>query len=284
MAKETPAPFQLYALRYMTRNATRRQHFMTEVDDPDRSMPMDYFVWLATDGRTHVLVDTGFSERVAAARGLTLLARPADCVKAVGVDPAEIRHVVLTHQHYDHVGTLEDFPEATFHLQEREYHFAAGRGSDPTRAAFEAADMAQLVNLFYQGRLVLHDGSASPVPGLSMHLVGGHTPGLQVVRVRTERGQVVLMSDASHFYEHFERGLSFPYTDDAERNIASFAVIDELADSREHVIPGHDPLVLTRYQAVPNGAGIAAAALHLPPTRTSSSLTESATRCHKYFR
>lgn len=272
MTKEPPGPFQLYAFRYATREATRQQHFMTAVDDPGREMPMDYFVWLATDGRTHVLVDTGFNEQVAAARGQTWLGRPADCVKAVGVAPAEIRHVVLTHLHYDHAGTLEDFPGATFHLQEREYHFAAGRGSDSTRAGFEASDMTQLVNLFYEGRLLLHDGSASHVRGLSMHLVGGHTPGFQVVCVRTERGRVVLMSDASHFYEHFERGLSFPHADDSERNIASFAVIDELADSREHVIPGHDPLVLARYPAVPNDADVEGAALHLPPTSASKGL------------
>jgi glyoxylase-like metal-dependent hydrolase (beta-lactamase superfamily II) len=265
MTETVPAPFQLYAFRYATREATRQQHFMTEVDDPGRGMPMDYFVWLATDGRTHVLVDTGFNERVAVARERTWLGRPADCVKAVGVDPAEIRHVVLTHLHYDHAGTLEDFPGATFHLQEREYHFATGRGSNSTRAGFEASDMTQLVNLFYEGRLVLHDGSASPVPGMSMHLVGGHTPGLQIVCVRTERGRVVVMSDASHFYEHFERDLSFPHADDPERSISSFAIIAELADSPEHVVPGHDPLVLARYPAVSNGAGIAGAALHLPP-------------------
>lgn len=269
MAEGDPDPFRLYAFRYATREATRQQHFMAEVDDPDRDMPMDYFVWLATDGRTHVLIDTGFNEQVAAARGRTWLCRPADCLKAVGVDPAEVRHVVLTHLHYDHSGTLEDFPGATFHLQEREYQFAAGRGSDSTRDGFEAADMMRLVDLFYEGRLVLQDGSASPVQGLSMHLVGGHTPGLQVVSVRTERGRVVLMSDASHFYEHYERGLSFPRADDAERTIASFAVIDELADSPEHVVPGHDPRVLARYPGVPNDAGVAGAALHQPPAEQS---------------
>ena len=266
MAEGDPGPFQLYAFRYATRAAVRQDHFMTAVAEPDRDMPMDYFVWLATDGLTHVLIDTGFNERVAAARGRTWLHRPADCVTAVGVDPAEIQHIVLTHLHYDHAGTLEDFPGATFHLQEREYQFAVGRGSDSTRAGFEAADMARLVDLYYEGRLVLQDGSASPLPGLSMHLVGGHTPGLQVVSVRTERGRVVVMSDASHFYEHFERGLSFPHADDAERSIAGFAFIDDLADSREHVVPGHDPLVLARYPAVPNGAGVAGAALHRSPT------------------
>jgi glyoxylase-like metal-dependent hydrolase (beta-lactamase superfamily II) len=275
MAEGDPGPFRLYAFRYATREAVRQDHFMTEVDDPDRDMPMDYFVWLATDGRTHVLIDTGFSEQVAVARGRTWLHRPADCVRAVGVDPAAIQHVVLTHLHYDHAGTLEDFPGATFHLQEREYEFATGRGSDSTRAGFEAADMTRLVDLFYQGRLALEDGSASPVRGVSMHLVGGHTPGLQVVSVRTERGRVVVMSDASHFYEHFERGLSFPHADDPERSIAGLALIDDLADSRDHVVPGHDPLVLARYPAVRNDAGLAGAALHRPPTEASERL-----QCH----
>lgn len=265
MAEGDPGPFRLYAFRYATREAVRQDHFTAEVDDPDRAMPMDYFVWLATDGRTHVLIDTGFNAQVAAARGRTWLRRPADCVRAVGVDPVQIRHVVLTHLHYDHAGTLEDFPGATFHLQEREYQFATGRGSDATRAGFEAADMTRLVDLYYQGRLVLQDGSASPVPGLSMHLVGGHTPGLQVVSVGTERGRVVLMSDASHYYEHFERGLSFPHADDAGRSIAALALIEELADSRQHVVPGHDPLVLARYPAVADSGGIAGAALHRPP-------------------
>jgi glyoxylase-like metal-dependent hydrolase (beta-lactamase superfamily II) len=113
------------------------------------------------------------------------------------------------------------------------------------------------------------------VPGLSVHLVGGHTPGLQVVSVRTERGRVVLMSDASHFYEHFERGLSFPHADDPERSRAGFAFIDDLADSRDHVVPGHDPLVLARYPGVPNDAGLAGAALHQPPTRASEQV-----QCH----
>jgi hypothetical protein len=107
------------------------------------------------------------------------------------------------------------------------------------------------------------------------HLVGGHTPGLQVAGVRTERGRVVVMSDASHFYEHFERGLSFPHADDPERSLAGFAFIDDLADSRDHVVPGHDPLVLAHYPAVPNDAGLAVAALHQPPTKASEEL-----QCH----
>ena len=47
---------------------------------------------------------------------------------------------------------------------------------------------------------------------MTIHRIGGHTAGLQCVRVHTKRGWVVLASDTSHYYEHFEKGRVFPTT------------------------------------------------------------------------
>ena len=55
-----------------------------------------------------------------------------------------------------------------------------------------------------------HDGDAELFPGVSLHLIGGHTMGLQAVRVATRRGWVVLASDASHFYANMEQVRPFP--------------------------------------------------------------------------
>ena len=55
-------------------------------------------------------------------------------------------------------------------------------------------------------RLDIVDGDRELAPGLSVHAVGGHTAGMQVVSVHTERGTLVLASDASHFYENIEGG------------------------------------------------------------------------------
>ena len=266
MAVEARVEYELYALRYATRSGPRQEYFVDPVDQGDLDMRMDYFVWLATGAGGHVLVDTGFDEDVARRRGRTWLRRPADLLRDMGIRPADVRHVILTHLHYDHAGTLADFPNATFHLQDREYHFVLGSESNSTRAGFEVGDVAKLVELFYEGRLMLHDGSASPLPGIAMHLVGGHTRGTQIVTVATGRGRVVLASDASHFYENYERGNCFPHADDFDRSKASFALIAELADSPEHVIPGHDPLVLARYPAAARECAVDRAALHLPPS------------------
>ena len=61
-----------------------------------------------------------------------------------------------------------------------------------------------------EDRVEFHDGDDELAPGVTLHRIGGHTAGLQWVRVHTKRGWVVLASDASHYYEHFERAASFP--------------------------------------------------------------------------
>jgi glyoxylase-like metal-dependent hydrolase (beta-lactamase superfamily II) len=84
---------------------------------------------------------------------------------------------------------------------------------------------------------------------LSVHHVGGHTAGLQCVRVWTARGWVVLASDASHLYANHEQGRPYPIVYNVGDMLEGFRTLQALADSPAHVIPGHDPLVLERYPA-----------------------------------
>jgi glyoxylase-like metal-dependent hydrolase (beta-lactamase superfamily II) len=101
--------------------------------------------------------------------------------------------------------------------------------------------------------VVYHNGAAELAPGITLHLMGGHTRGLQVVRVHTQRGWVVLASDAAHFYANWQQRRPFPIVDNVAAYLDAFAAIESLASSPQHVIPGHDPLVLARYPAVRAG-------------------------------
>jgi glyoxylase-like metal-dependent hydrolase (beta-lactamase superfamily II) len=85
---------------------------------------------------------------------------------------------------------------------------------------------------------------------VSVHHIGGHTAGMQAVRIQTRRGWVVLASDASHYYEHFERNTCFPTTFHLGEVLEGYAKLRRLADSLAHIVPGHDPLVLRRYPPV----------------------------------
>jgi glyoxylase-like metal-dependent hydrolase (beta-lactamase superfamily II) len=110
-----------------------------------------------------------------------------------------------------------------------------------------------MVRRVYQGRVRFHDGDAELMPGVSLHLIGGHTMGLQVVRVATRRGAVVLASDASHFYANMEQARPFPIVWSVADMVEGYRRLRELAESPGHIIPGHDPLVLERYPAPAKG-------------------------------
>jgi glyoxylase-like metal-dependent hydrolase (beta-lactamase superfamily II) len=129
--------------------------------------------------------------------------------------------------------------------------YATGRHmrEERYRGAFEAEDVAGMVRRVYAGRVQFHDGDAELFPGISLHLIGGHTMGLQVVRVSTRRGWVVLASDASHFYANMEQSRPFPIVWSLADMVQGYGRLRELAESAAHIIPGHDPLVLERYPA-----------------------------------
>src|SRR3546814_14350164 len=80
---------------------------------------------------------------------------------------------------------------------------------EPMRHAYSFDDVVTLVRNVYEDRVVFHDGNAELAPGVSLLKIGGHTKGLQSVRVNTQRGWVVLASDASHYYENMERQRPF---------------------------------------------------------------------------
>jgi hypothetical protein len=58
---------------------------------------------------------------------------------------------------------------------------------------------------------------------------------------------VVLASDASHYYEHFEKDRAFPVVFHVGDLLQGYRKLATLADSPSHIVPGHDPLVMDRY-------------------------------------
>jgi glyoxylase-like metal-dependent hydrolase (beta-lactamase superfamily II) len=242
--------YQLFAIRYATREARRSDHFIGG-DPHDGPMPMDYFVWAVVGSSRVFLVDTGFTAETAARRKRQFLRCPIESLREVGLEPDSITDVVLTHLHYDHVGNFHKLPNARFHLQEREMAFATGRHMRYPffGHGFELEDVLGMVRLNFRRRVEFYDGDGELAPGVTLHLAPGHTAGLQVVRVHTRRGNVVLASDSSHFYENLQSNRPFVAAVDLGAVLDSFRKVERLAESRRHIVPGHDPLVMRRYSS-----------------------------------
>ncbi len=247
---ETPEVYELFALRYATRDG-RRPEFFLGGDPHDVPMSIDYFVWLARSQTRAILIDTGFNEAMARKRHRTFLRDPIDSLALLGVSADDLDDVVLTHFHYDHAGNFDRFPKAQFHVQDREMAFATGRHmvAPLFNAPYEVDEITGLVRRVYAGRVTFHDGDAEIANGITLHRTGGHSHGLQFVRVFTARGWVVVASDVSHFYENFQRCRPLPLVFHVGDMVEGYRRLRELAPTEGHIIPGHDPLVMQRYPA-----------------------------------
>jgi glyoxylase-like metal-dependent hydrolase (beta-lactamase superfamily II) len=257
--------YQVYALRYAMRDAKRAEHFIGG-DPHDAPMPMDYFVWAAVGGGKAWIIDTGFTAEVAARRKRSYLRCPIESLKLLGIDPDTVEDVIISHLHYDHVGSFHKFAQARFHLQEAEMQYACGHFMKHARLrhSFEVEDVAGIIRMNFAERVAWHDGDAELAPGLKIHACGGHSAGLQCVTVNTARGTVVLATDVTHFYENLEKNRPFTTAFHVGGMLDGFDRLRALAPSPQHIIPGHDPLVMQRYPAVPGLEGIAVQ-LHAQP-------------------
>src|SRR5262245_40871312 len=197
-AREAPL-YEVYALKYGERDTTMCQFFYRE--HRHEPLTLHYFVWLIMGGPHPVLVDTGFRDDDAQARGIKNYVSPAEVVQRLGVEAADIPLCLISHLHYDHWAGHTLFPKAQFWIQKDEVAFWTGRhaGTPAFRGSANVPSLANLVTLNYANRIKIVDGDHEVLPGIRVYRVGGHTAGLQIVSVETDRGHGVLSSDASHF-------------------------------------------------------------------------------------
>ena len=157
--------------------------------------------------------------------------------------------MLVTHLHYDHIGNLAAFPAATLIVPRSELDFWTG----PMARRFQFASLVEESEIAFveaaaaAGRVRLIDGTEEIAEGVTAIAVGGHSPGQLITVVRSEDGDVVLASDAVHFYEELEFDRPFSVVGDLEQMYAAYDVLKGLARTGAEVVPGHDPEVARRY-------------------------------------
>jgi glyoxylase-like metal-dependent hydrolase (beta-lactamase superfamily II) len=283
---------EVVAVRYGTRSTTKSDVFLHfgSYGEADEPIQMDYFFWVARSTDRTVLIDCGFNDTSGARRGRTMLCPPVTALRRLGIEPDDISLLLLTHAHYDHIGNVDEFPAAELVMSAREYEFWTGPlASRPLFAtSAETGDIEALTRARAAGRLRLLPG-ATPggaptrqgvAAGIDVLDVGGHTPGQLVVLVRSGRDEVVIASDALHYYDEMRLDRPFTHVADLPAMYQGFELLRNLTDRDARLlVAGHDPEVMRRFPPVSDElAGLAAriAPLTADPATASGARSVSA--------
>jgi len=196
-------------------------------------MPIDfsdncYLIRHSTEG--YLLWDTGVTDRLVGLgegvkvpalgytwyRDQTLVAALA----ALGVKPADVRYLVLSHSHADHVGNVDEFPQATVIMQRAEWDYAMSQPQKPFSAEHKKELLEGDKDLFGDGSLVV---LSTP----------GHTPGHQSLLVHLRKtGNIVLSGDVAHFQSNWDNWRVPDFNYDKTQSLASMEKIARVLNEK----------------------------------------------------
>lgn len=241
--------YRAYAVRYgSARQRLSDQNFLFA---PVRGqpMPLDYYFWVLEGPDRNVLIDAAFTPANGIKRQRPLDGDMVEMLAEAGFAPEDFSDLVLTHLHFDHTGFIDRFPKARIHLQRAEVAAAILGAADHAalRWTYEEADLKALIAAIYQGRVTLYDGDAQILPGITMHLLPGHSPGQAALAVETERGMILLATDVAHFYANLLLEQPFVLTDNLRATYASYARLRALQPDLSRLVAGHDPKIRVLY-------------------------------------
>ena len=218
----------------------------------DETVDTIYVLWLIRGGGRKILFDSGFHrERWFKEWTITNYLRPDKAVALAGVKPEEITDVVISHAHWDHLGGIDLFPQATVWIQREEYRYYTADAWQPggDHGGIDPEDVQELVRLNTTGRLRLVDGDDVELfPGIRAYTGGRHTFASQYLRVDGHPA-FVLASDNVYLYRNLiEHKPSATFSeDDYPANLRNQERMVALAGSLDRVIPGHDALQTRKY-------------------------------------
>jgi glyoxylase-like metal-dependent hydrolase (beta-lactamase superfamily II) len=244
--------YEIYALKYAGPFKRPAAKVLWDTDW-DKETQICYYIWVIKGGGETVIVDCGVAPALAQKLELEGYVNPTQVLARMGIDAAQIKSVVITHIHFDHINGIELFPNATFYLQDREFNFwikdPMGK-KPPFLRLSEPVGSAHLARLEGTDRLALIDGDQEIMPGLELLLAPGHTPGLQVAAVRTAKGTAIVGSDCAHIFRNYEEEIPSCFIVDLVAWMKTYDKVKAKVSSPDLLFPGHDMKMFTDYPRV----------------------------------
>lgn len=251
-AQPAPADYRIDAIRYASVPDFPIRYLVAGAPE-DETTDLAAVVWLIRgDGRT-ILFDSGFHrEKWFDDFNITDFVRPDSAVELAGVTAGEVTDIIVSHAHWDHMGGLDLFPNATIWIQEEEFRYYTGPAwqEDGRRGGIDPEDVVHLVQRNTAGDVRLIEGDGVEIlPGITVYTGARHTYASQYIRVAGDPAYV-LASDNCYLYRNLREGRPVATTfapEDRAANLKAQQRMVELAGSAERVVPGHDPEQFERF-------------------------------------
>jgi glyoxylase-like metal-dependent hydrolase (beta-lactamase superfamily II) len=208
--------------------------------DVGKSMEMSENCYLIHHTQGWLLWDTGIPDSIASMpNGLA----PSDPraihwhvtktltsqLETLGVKPADIKYVAISHSHPDHIGNITMFPQSIVLVQKAEYDWPAPFGQ-------KLRAIASPVNKLEGDHDVFGDGSVTLIA------TPGHTPGHQSLLVKLPKtGAIVLSGDVVHFQSNWDNRRVPSINTDKDKSAASMQrIADVMAKEHAKLWINHD--------------------------------------------
>ena len=114
--------YEIYALKYAG-PFDRPAPMMNWFQDMDKRIRINYYVFVIRGGGKTIVVDCGCAPALAKERDLVNYVNPAEVLKRIDIIAGEVKYLVVSHIHFDHISGIEMFPQATVFVQEKEFNF-----------------------------------------------------------------------------------------------------------------------------------------------------------------
>ncbi|HLH51232.1 MAG TPA: N-acyl homoserine lactonase family protein [Roseiarcus sp.] len=208
-------------------------------------MDLPFSFILARSGGKNVLIDTGFMQEnhgsgFSRKFGIPTWISPLRMLAEMSIGPDDVEDIFITHAHFDHMGSIAEFPKAHIHIQKSELlswyeaialpkrfgHLTAIVDPDNLRTALDAS---------IAHRVTLIDGDKNDVlPGIHVRLGSGHTIGQQFVLLETTAGRRVISGDCVYsrrqFTGHGDDGVYVPLNNAVGSVWEQLKTIDKMND------------------------------------------------------
>ena len=249
------SPYEVYALKYSS-----VVHDSTAAPAKNDTVSIDFMIWLIKGNGKYILMDAGYLYSVESAKDFDMIddLRPDSTLLKLSVRAEEITDIILTYPHFDHVNSIDQFPNAQVWVQKDDYTYftttAWQKGG--TNSEFNRREVKKMIDLHSTGRVTLAEGyNTEIIPGLRI-FPGSRKPSLpQYALVKTGLGNMALASDNVWIYYNSNFVTPAPSfsTFDANGYVKAMQRMQMLVTDEKLIMPGYDAATFSKFPVITEG-------------------------------